>query len=344
MPILRFENMSEYHSQGASVMANKYLYRYDSLDKLREQRVDLADPFLRGRRSIGNEAVNPHHQVITEMKTMADGYSVYRLSFWKSWPALLLNIWSGSTKNAIQRIPEDHPALIHFKRDHDQYLKDTAWFFWNAMPTNTVKPNWSPEGIPHEVIEVLHPDGRWLPMSQVPCLNDLILDGWKSYRIEGGYKENILQVDVRNGVGDDKSVVMVRQLNNWAASLTNTPELLSKLIELIVIDFALSPNDARWFYSVEATDTICIEEFYPIAYKPKVGTMERLANFFNNVMVPEIIKVESRTRILPDGEIESLYERFDLKEFLLRGEKWAYKHLIQTYEERQELEAKIAAV
>jgi len=325
-------------------MTKKYLYRYDSLDKLREQRADPADPFLRGKRSIGDEVDYPHHQVITEMKTIADGYTVYRLSFWKSWPALLLNIWSGSTKSAIQRIPEDHPALRSFKRDHDEYLENTAWFFWNAMPTNTEKPNWSPVGIPHEDIEVLHPDGRWLPMSQIPCLNHTILTGWISYRIEGGYQDNLLQVAVRNGVGEDKSVVMVRQPNNWAATLTNSPELLAKLIEQIVRDFALTPNEARWFYSVETTDTIRIEEFYLIAYQPKVGRMKKLANFFNKVAVPEKVKVKSKTRILPDCEIELLYGRFDLKEFLLRGEKWTYKHLVPTYEERQELEAKITAV
>lgn len=325
-------------------MAKKYLYRYDSLDKLREQRADPADPFLRGRRSIGDEANFPHHQVITEINTIADGNTVYRLSFWKSWDALLINIWSGSTNNAIQRIPEDHPALKSFKRDHDEYLKDTAWFFWNAMPTNTEKPNWSPVGIPHEDIEILHPDGRWLPMSQIPCLNHLILEEWASYKIEGGYSDNLLQVAVRNGVGDDKSVVMVRQHNNRAAILTNSPELFAKLLERIVRDFALSPNEARWYYSVEGTDKIRIEEFYLTVYQPKIGAMKKLANFFNKVRVPEKVKVKSKTRILPDGEIELLYDRFDLKEFLLRGEKWTYMHLVPTCEERQELEAKIDAV
>lgn len=319
----------------------RYLYRFDSLEALRRQRI--SDPVLRGRRSYGDESTFSHQQVRTEMATIKEGEGVYRLSFWKTWDCLHLNLWSHHNGHAVQRISENHPVLAAFKRDHDEYIENYAWLYWNAMHVDTANPNWSPVGIPHADIEVLHPDGRWLPMDKMPCLSDTPVDGWKTYYIHG-HSSNSTPIHTAATGSNENGVtwLMFRQPASPWMNVFGAQRILSQLVTAVASDAGIRPEAARWILAVEHADRVRAYEFYPRFFQPRESGLRGLINRLCGQEPPQEIVVDDDKRHLPEAEIETLYEAFGIPEHLRRGERWSYKHLLLPLEETQALRAELA--
>lgn len=316
----------------------RYLYRFDNLDSLRKQR--LSDPALRGRRSLGNEPSFPHYQLRDELEKITDGYAVYRLSFWKTWEDLLVNLFSYKKGWAVQRIPENHPALSNFKRDHDEYLESSAWLYWNAFPINQDAPDWSPIGIPHTDIEVLHPNGSWMPMEQIPCLSEVAPEDWRTYYLNG-YASDPKPIHVATRTSTELSIpinrVMIRQhAAPWISAISLPPELFS----IITNEFAISLESACWIYAVEHNDRTLAEEIYPRIYQPREPGLKGFINRIRKKYPQKKIVISDNMNFLPSSKVEILYEAFGISEYLRRGDRWSNKHLLLTLERIQEIRIK----
>lgn len=274
------------------------------------------------------------------MATVKEMEGVYRLSFWKTWDDLILNLWSHQVGCAVQRIPENHPVLAAFKRDHDEYIENSAWFYWNAMPVDSANPNWSPIGIPHADIEVLHPDGRWLSMDQIPCLSDTPVDGWKTYFINS-HSPNSTPIHTASieSPEDCMTWVMFRQpVGPWMHVL-GAPRILSQLVATVASDSGIPLEAARWVFTVEHDDGIRADEVYPRLFQPRESGLKGFINRLRGQEPPQKIVVDDDTRHLPKAEVETLYETFGIPENLRRGGRWSYKHLLLPLEEMQALRA-----
>ena len=149
-----------------------YYYRYDFIGDLRTQ---AHDPNLRARRIPSQEgASHQHHQLAAALGHLSEGEALFRISMWKdeaSAAKYTLAECNSARNNGIaipvlQRIRQDHPFFAYYHRDHDQHLAEFAWLFWRTAELTRGNAEWSLEGIPHDDIEVLQPDGAWVPFKQ----------------------------------------------------------------------------------------------------------------------------------------------------------------------------------
>jgi hypothetical protein len=138
-----------------------YVYRYDPLLTHLRMHGDM----LRARRWSSKEGSWKHEPLLAVESTLADGESIFRISFWKSLEAaksrMGWRLWS--EMHVLQRVRDDHPFFSGFHRTDDDFLVDTAWLYWQTSPR---EPNqeWSRDGIAKCDIEILDLDGRWRPM------------------------------------------------------------------------------------------------------------------------------------------------------------------------------------
>ncbi|MBK3780777.1 hypothetical protein G3A43_11115 [Paraburkholderia aspalathi] len=141
-----------------------YIYRYDPwLTHLR-----MHGDMLRARRwSSGEAGPWQHEPLVAAEHTLAEGESIFRISFWKSLEAaksrMGCRLWS--QLHVLQRVREDHPFFNAFERADDDFLIETAWLFWQASPREP-QQDWSRDGIPKSDIEILDLDGQWRTMPE----------------------------------------------------------------------------------------------------------------------------------------------------------------------------------
>lgn len=317
-----------------SIPEQRYLYRFDNLENLRKQR--HGDPVLRGRRSSGNEEFFPHSQIREENNRIENGKAVYSLSFWKTWDDLLVNLYGHQTGCVVQRIPENHPELSKFKRDHDEYLKSFAWLYWNAMPINPNNPDWSPIGVPHKDIDVLHPNGKWMPMDQIQCLSVNPPDDWKAYYLNT-YSSGQKLVHASKRYTRGHIWVMLWQRTAPLIFAVNLPQ---KLFTLVADDLSIPLESARWIHVVEHSDSIGAEEIIPSIHLPREPGLRGFINRLCKIHPPlEIIGSDNTKSLLP-SETEMLYEVFGISEYLCRGDRWSNVHLLPPLEMIQKIRTK----
>lgn len=147
-----------------------YVYRHDEIKSLQEQR--KTDKVLRAHRRYGTTAECKHHQVIAALKKASTGQGVYRICFWKNLECARQFLFKPSD-NVIQRIKSDHKFLLSCNRDDDEHLSDCAFIYWKTTNVESKKKDWSPDGISHEDIEILLPDGSWVPMNDAEIFQTL---------------------------------------------------------------------------------------------------------------------------------------------------------------------------
>jgi len=316
-----------------------YLYRFDTLENVRAQRRD--DPVLRARRTFGTEPDFPHAQTVQEMEMIGAGEGVFRMSFWKTWADLRTNLWPHRTGSVIQRVRKNHEALRQFKQDHDEYLEEQAWLFWAAMPLATPTDKWSPIGIPHADIEILHPDGQWMSMDRVPALTDIPGDAWDTYTLSTSADARTpLWTTVRTLASDASGTtwVILRQPSGpWGAWLGN-PSRLNPLLLQLAERAALNPMTARWIYAVEYPEDIRATEIFPIF---DLFSEPGLRGHWNRLRgrAPQRrweISNDAEPRFLSDDVIEALYQELGIGESLRRGRRWSYEHLVPDLDEHEE--------
>lgn len=319
-------------------MHDQYLYRFDEAAALRKQR--RTDKVLRGRRLTGNESEYPHHQVRTAHHHCGEGEAVFRLSFWTCFDALRMRLWERGNA-IIQRVRADHPVLQGvFSRGADEYLVNEAWLFWATLKIDPKRTNWSPVGVDHADIEVLHPNGTWLSMDAVPSLNDAAEPGWETYWITRRgfrYPMHAAHRELRTG---EQAILLRQPSGPWPTSLSLASDH-QHLVQHIVNTKIEQPVGIRWFYSLESDDRVHAQEFFPLVAPYKVpgfkGTWERLRGIKPDHKWE--VGVPDDTRTLSKAEMTALYDDFRIADALLRGKKWKYPDLVPSIEEMERLRA-----
>ncbi|WP_211453899.1 hypothetical protein [Collimonas antrihumi] len=141
-----------------------YLYRYDPW----KSHLQLKNDMLRARYwSLKYKNSWKHESLIAAESNLADGQSIFRISFWKNVESLFSRItpefWT--ELHVLQRVRADHPFFQTFTKEDDDFLPDTAWLFWKT-DQRQAEQEWSQEGIPRPDIEVLDFDGQWKPFDK----------------------------------------------------------------------------------------------------------------------------------------------------------------------------------
>lgn len=315
-----------------------YLYRFDSLEKLRAQR--QTDPVLRARRTFGNEPEFLHFQVVQEMQTIGEGEGVFRMSFWKTWEDLRANLWAHRAGSGIQRVRKDHEAFASFKRDHDEYLKAQAWFYWASMPLVSANDKWSPIGIPHIDIEILHPNGQWMSMDSIPALNYIAGEGWDTYTLSGSSDTPApLWATVRTRASDPSGsawVVLRQPSGPWGAWLGN-PSRLNPLLLHLAEQGGFNPMEVRWIYAIEYPEEVRAAEIFPVFHRCREPGLQGYWNRWMGRIPQRQWEVFNNDKpdFLSDHAINTLYADLGLEEALRRGKRWNYENLVPSLEELQ---------
>lgn len=312
-----------------------YLYRFDTLKALRSQR--RYDPVLRGRRGDGNGDF-PHHQIRDAHSRKADGEAVYQLSFWKSFESLRANLWAHQDGWVIQRIPENHAGLHGFDRGDDEYLVKHAWLYWQTLPILAEKPERASIGIPHEDIEVLHPNGEWKKMEEVTILTDKLEDGWSTVWLQTSDGEDPIRLAQRQ-LPTGEQAVLIRQIYGQGPSIFNRGWRQQGLLEFLVNEGYITgdPRELRWFFALEQDEDIVAEELSPLIRETRTpgmrGAIDRLRGIKSSMQWT--VNLPDHSRFIQATEVDQLYKKFGIEEALRRGKHWSYRHLAMTFEERQ---------
>lgn len=292
-----------------------YLYRYDSVKALVEQR--WSDKSLRGRRRTGGEAAFPHHQIRAAHAAAPMGQAVFALSFWKTLADAENQLSRHRTGSLLQRIRSDHPKLAMFNRGDDEYLIKEAYLCWATLPINQDNPEWSPEGIPHTDIEVRLPSGAWIGMEQVGALRETG-DDWFGYRVPGPYKDGPIHVKHSVDMEGHEWVLIRQQMGPWR-KFDGQPSELRLLVQDFVTRFS-PPTGVRWAYALEAHDHISVEEFFPRIEDQPTGFF----HWFSKSTISRKVLIPNDVNGLSKAQIESLYSGMGCADALMRGERWVY--------------------
>lgn len=307
-----------------------YLYRFDPLGGLREQ---VGDPVLRARRVREARGTFDHYQVIDELPNLSQDHGAYRFCFWKNWASALRHFPRPdphTDPRLMQRIRADHPALKKFKRDHDEYLLDDAWIFWQTAPASAARPNWSDDGIPHRDIEVLHPNGYWEPLATTAMLGDPDLIGWEcivQHVPHTGPSPTYVRNVARAGDRGVETWVLIRQKTGPWISVLNDEEMVAACIAHYFPKVVhLDPGRTRWALSLECSDRVLAFEIFP-TFAPvwRSGFLYRLFN--GKVLDRRQVRVDldrKRYRHLDDVELGSLYRDFGIAEVLRLHLRYLY--------------------
>lgn len=322
-------------------MTDPFLYRFDGFRQLREQR--RTDRVLRGRLLEANEPEFPHHQINTAHQTLRQGEGVFRLSFWKSWDTMRLNVWGRREGTVLQRVRADHPVLKQmFSRDHDEYLEHEAWLYWATLPIDPEYPNWSPAGIPHQDLEVMRPDGSWVTMDDVPELNDAAGPGWSSYR----FRNSSSIFDVHAAVGTlapgTPAVLLRKSIGPWPNLYSDLKTAVREVVQELLTTGAVADADrTRWFFAQELSNGVVADEFFPSVLLAKTRIVERLNRLFGAPPRPPAITVvlSDDTSGLSPADTAKLYSAFDILPALEYEASWHCRLLIPTEDEQRQIRA-----
>lgn len=323
-----------------SIPDARYIYRFDSFESLRSQR--RYDRRLRGRYATGNEETFHHHQVKVAQLAAPENAGVYRLSFWKSWDALRLNLWA-QRKSVIQRVRIDHPVLQeHFTRGDDQYLEREAWLYWATLPIDLKNPEWSPVGIPHEDIEVLHPHGRWLGMDEIPELGETASAGWETYRFQTYDRSFPIHAAVGKLASGDEAVLLRKPIGPHPNSYSTLAPYLHEVVSDLVRSGRTHQIDVRWFLALESHNFVSVEEL-SMTIEKQGGWSRRLRAFLTGREVhPELIVGMPQDGYPLDNQAaQALYDAFGIGYATNYTDFWTYPHLVPSQAEVEQIKERL---
>ncbi|MEN3110398.1 hypothetical protein ACFONG_10250 [Uliginosibacterium paludis] len=307
-----------------------YVYRYDRLKCLQNQR---ADPVLRGRRVKGPAGSFDHQQVLSALERLPADHGVYRFCVWRTWEAALKH--AAATNSAgdpivLQRIRSDAPGFDRFSRDDDEYLVGDAWIYWQSVPVPPNQPEWSPDGIPHWAIEALHPNGHWQPLDSADFLGgDHGYLGWNRRFIVGwggGPCMAYVQHRARYTESGRHVWILLRQPSSQGTALINFSNGLAELVERELAVLGHLPlSMLRWAVALEAPDRILVKEFFPrrVGVRPHLF-MEKLVSWVRPSPRWEVIIDLDEARFMTDQEVRLLYIDFSAADSLRLSDVWRY--------------------
>lgn len=266
---------------------------------------------------------------------------MYCLFFWNDLDSMRANAYSMMKGSVLHRVRADHPVLKRFKSGEDEFLKGMATMYWQAMVANKDNPHYSPIGIPHSDIEVLHPDGRWKTMGQIPILSDATHAGWTANIVEanGNVRLVFSRMATRPVINSDGSTsyrteacVLLRHPAGGGISFLGMLELLEPLVLNLATPHTMNVlSQLRWFYAYEDLEEVRVQEFFPIFHRRKKSGLKQIALEWLDVPKKIIDWVTFNDRSphsLADKEVADLYRLFGCSEALIRGNKWSYEHLL----------------
>jgi hypothetical protein len=292
---------------------SEFVYRIDCASSLYEQR--LSDKTLRAKRKDGNEKEYPHHQIKKAHKYAPNGTAVFRLCFWKTLEDALNHCSPGWV---VQRIKSDHNFLNSCERDYDEYFQDkSAYIFWKTMPVNQKNETWSPEGISHDDIEVLLPDGSWVPMSEVGIFRECDL-GWERAGVEGNLTVQFKQKSLPDG-----NWVFLRQRFGNAPIYSTNPSAFYPLIKSISSELPWQLNSVRWVWSYEMPTQVIARELFIVFYSHNRKGLLGIIDKFRSRKNENELKIMDEKNLDESG-IKKLYEGFNVSDILIRGYTWVY--------------------
>lgn len=296
-----------------------YLYRYDGIAELRAQRLGLAkDPVLRGARRSGYENYYPHYQIKDAHAACPKEHAVYRLSFWRSFERGLHYASASPSPSILQRVRADHSALAHFEFGDDEYLVGQAYLYWSTQPINSDNPDWSAIGIPHADLEVLLPTGEWVPMNEVPAINED-----PTHRIMMGdsvFRVNHIKFE------ENKKITLIRQYSGEGFSVYCAFNLLEPLLYTLLTNGQCDPA-SKYIYTLETSDRIVAKEISPaVVYRRRRGLMG-LIDRLRGTPPFLAVHIARDGKTIEENKIRELYNAANLgwKYDLLK--KWNYKAL-----------------
>lgn len=305
-----------------------YLYRFDTLQRLRDQ---SGDPVLRAKRVTQAHGAFDHHQVLKELETLKDRQGVYRFCFWRNWKSLLkhLHVTSGAESPwIIQRIPVNHPTFAHFQQDDDEYLVGEAWIYWQVCDHEPTRPQWSPAGISHDDIEVLTTGGFWERLSTSNWVRDSSFDAWRCLSLRGvnGHTPVFTRsLTRRTDSGDNQTWVLLRQTNGPWKVIWNNPESIAEAIWLLLNDFrAVGLRNVRWVVSLECDDRVLSAEVFPSFTPPKATGLQRLFGLYQERLEDCGVSIDKPCAALNPHAQQQLYRDFGIADILILNKKYSY--------------------
>ncbi|MCP1671333.1 hypothetical protein J2T34_001812 [Kerstersia gyiorum] len=228
----------------------------------------------------------------------------------------------------VQRVSEDHHCLKDFRRGEDEYLQDCAWLYWTIQDINPGNPDWSPIGIPHTDIEVLHPDGQWLNMEDIPVLTHHTKQNWKSVDFGMPVERYPVYWAVKQR-SNGEQIVLIRQPYRVGRCHIECNDEHAQIILHILRECAFSSRNisrTRWFYAHESGDYIVSEELQPVIRRGLKGYLKKLIARWNTNMLhcDWNVSLPKSGSFCRDSQTDELYKEFNLAGLLLRGERWTY--------------------
>ncbi|MCE3607575.1 hypothetical protein LXA47_28810 [Massilia sp. P8910] len=306
----------------------QYLYRFDTLQRLRDQ---SGDPVFRAKRVTQGHGAFDHHQVLKELETLQDGQGVYRFCFWRDWKSVLKHMHATCDAESpwiIQRIPVNHPAFAHFQQDDDEYLVGDAWIYWQVCDPDLKTPNWSPTGIPHDDIEVLTPQGLWERLSISNWVRDSSFDAWRCLSLRGvnGHTPVFTRsLTRRTDSGDNQTWVLLRQKNGPWKVIWNNPESIAEAVWLLLSDFrAVGLKNVRWVVSLECDDRVLSAEVFPSFTPPTTTGLQRLLGIYQERLEDCGVTIDKPFAHLDQDAQRQLYRDFGIGAVLLLNRNYSY--------------------
>lgn len=294
-----------------------YVYRFDSLSQLREI-VRNGDGMLRPRRA-HDESGKPteHHQLADALRKVPSGHGVYRLSFWKTLDAALIQLPSADIRkdpSCLQRIPASHPSLIACQRGQDQYLEG-AWIYWTVQPFGA-DPNVCPISISHEQMDIATPAGAWEPFVHSMRWNDCdLLAGWQTIR-------HAHYTDLRPGIAhvrralspckqDRRDIILLRQraLDRGTSANAHPHVALGLFNQAARLFGVRHPQKFRWIFTWEC------ERIHGFEVKFSLSVWQKTLG-----ELPDSIELH----LIDGAQTLEILAAFDVNERLLSGQRWDY--------------------
>lgn len=305
-----------------------YLYRFDMLQRLREQ---SDDPHLRARRVTKVTGQFDHHQVVGELVRLREGDGIYRFCFWKNWEAAVKHMHvcsAGGSPWVLQRIRANHPVFAKFERGDDEYLKDDAWIFWHTSRVDSARPDWSPEGISHDDIEVLTPEGQWERLSTSSLMRDASFDGWRLIATPGSPHPTpvLTRALVRSDAGKPSEIwVLIRQTPGPWKTVWLNPRAVSDVVSQLFPDFSYSGlHQVRWVVSLECKDRVLSAEVFPTVRARPQSLLQKLFPRSYPGRPDYIVDVGEQFVSLDQRTQKALYRDFGIGDVLLLERRYEY--------------------
>jgi len=314
-----------------------YLYRYDALAVLRSFH---HDDRIRARRIRSVEGPpRDHHQLRDALAAVGDDEGVFALFMWKDLASAMPDLRFGAAVGPVpggrvdvfQRVRANHPFFARYKCGEDEYLPGRAWIYWATLPIRD-DPDWSEDGISFADIEVLLPDGRWVPFREAPCLDHRPLPGWTTITVPAFWPGDhaaichACEVEVPATEGDTEKWVLMQRSANLGGSAIHPADDCQRrqLVEAAVHAFPDLIHRGRLLLVHEGEGEPYAFEIPLVRWQPAEGRIAALLRVLRGRMPPAaVIARIGDPELATASTICRLYHAAGLPDAMDGDRRWA---------------------